>query len=119
DRLAIGMWDLGSFRRPLKTAHYLSVATTSPTTRVAIATRSDAPSALALKWIRQQLSEKTVVSTRSGETVENPRQLSGLATFLHPTPRNHADQIVRVQVSCDEWQTPVIREESTRRYQDR
>lgn|SRR5262245_59477815 len=58
DRLAIGVWDLGSFRRPLKTAHYLSVATTGPTTRVAIATRSDAPSALALKWIRQQLSQK-------------------------------------------------------------
>jgi len=33
DRLAIGVWDLRSFRRPLKTAHYFSVATTGPTDR--------------------------------------------------------------------------------------
>ena len=41
-RLAIGVWDLGSFRRPPKTNHYYSVATTGPTTRDAIATRSNA-----------------------------------------------------------------------------
>jgi hypothetical protein len=31
--------------------------------------------------------------------------------------RQRGDQIVRVQVSCDEWQTPATREESTRGYQ--
>jgi hypothetical protein len=33
--------------------------------------------------------------------------------------RQPGDHIVRVQLSSDEWKTPVSREESTRVYQDR
>src|SRR5688572_1323443 len=46
DRLAIGVWDLRSFRRPLKTAHNFSAATTGPTDRFLLVKPVDVTDAL-------------------------------------------------------------------------
>jgi hypothetical protein len=62
--------------------------------------------------------------TKVADSVDLPRLANGDAhVFIRENPcwyaqgRQPGNQIVRVQVSCDEWQTPATREESTRGYQ--